>query len=333
MIKNNMMGNDVKKDIKKDNKESVVLPEVHGNVNKTRRLPFTPEQLANMVEPIDVVDIDPSIGLDRNKVYCGEIDDCEYVHHDERDDQILDPLTREAVDKQVSPKGVPKRIRGFECDRAAKLVETVKARKGKRLQEITEELEKIKRRGALLRRERCDVKEGKKLRGIGKGNHPKSLKALSKDRKNGRATRGGNGKALKFTFEEDYCGQAYQFALMSASNAQIAEAMGVSISQVETWSRDIPQFKKALHDGRTGADALVVASLFKKATGFMQKVDKIVFDNGKMQVVQIDKYFPPDSTAQIFWLRNRQEGNWQDTSKAPTMQATQFNIQIVADKG
>lgn len=326
----------IKDNVIKYNKESVVLPEVHGNVNKTRRLPFTPEQLANMVEPTDIVDIDPSTGLDRNKVYSGELDDCEYVHHDERDDQILDPLTREAVDKQVSLKGVPKRVRGFECDRAAKLVKTVKERKAKQAEiviDIDKELIEIKKRANTLRKKKVAIKAGKVYAGMGSGSHPSSTKHYTKGNTNGKTAKGGNGKALKFTFEEDYCGQAYQYALMSASNSKIAEAMGVSVRQIECWAKEIPAFRTALREGRIDADAKVVESLFKKATGFMQKVDKIVFDNGNMKVVQVDKYFPPDSTAQIFWLRNRQEGNWQDTSKAPTMQATQFNIQIVADKG
>ena len=60
------------------------------------------------------------------------------------------------------------------------------------------------------------------------------------------------------------------------------------------------------------ADANVANSLFEQAVGFTRKVKKIVLVMGQPETVEYEEYFPPSTTAAIFWLKNRQKKNWRD---------------------
>ena len=71
----------------------------------------------------------------------------------------------------------------------------------------------------------------------------------------------------------------------------------------------------SLKNEKLEADSHIIASLFKRATGFEYKEVKKegVQKDGKLEiksVTEIKKYYPPDTTAIIYWLRNRQR--WVD---------------------
>ena len=46
--------------------------------------------------------------------------------------------------------------------------------------------------------------------------------------------------------------------------------------------------------------------------GYEHKEDKIFNNNGEALVVGTTKYYAPDTTAAIFWLKNRQPELWRD---------------------
>ena len=286
------------------------------------------EQIANLVEPTDVVDIDPATLLDRNHVYGARVDDREYVYHDARDDQDYskDPLMTEALRAEQSQKmgrkkdwSVGDKMRGFECDRAAKLE--------KKRQEIDTDIDRqIKN----LKKKKYDLKSrvarGESIEYVGKGS------GMRPGWKNKADSRKKGPVALKYTFDEDYCEAGYRYALLNASNHQIAEAMGVSVAQLENWKTAIPEFRAALVHGRLDADALVAHALFKSAAGFSHPEEKVVMENGKAKVITISRFYPPNPISIQYWLRCRQKDKWQDGGKnQPTMKNTQFNITIVAD--
>lgn len=53
-------------------------------------------------------------------------------------------------------------------------------------------------------------------------------------------------------------------------------------------------------------------SLFARATGYEHdEVDLRVIDKAIVET-PIRKYYPPDTTAAIFWLKNRRPGEWRD---------------------
>lgn len=111
---------------------------------------------------------------------------------------------------------------------------------------------------------------------------------------------------------------AGRFALLGATDVQLAGALGVTVATLTTWKKKYPTFLSSLKSGKDEADSRVVASLFQRATGCSHKAVKIlaVANGGNAgstveQVPYVERY-PPDATSMIFWLKNRRPAEWRD---------------------
>ncbi len=78
---------------------------------------------------------------------------------------------------------------------------------------------------------------------------------------------------------------------------QIYKNMGISRTTFYKWKSENSEFADLLKRGKEIADREVENALFKSATGF---------------IGPDDKYYPPNTTAQIFWLKNRKQDDWRD---------------------
>lgn len=78
---------------------------------------------------------------------------------------------------------------------------------------------------------------------------------------------------------------------------QIYKNMGISRTTFYKWKSENSEFADLLKRGKEIADREVENALFKSATGF---------------VGPDEKYYPPNTTAQIFWLKNRKHDEWRD---------------------
>ena len=103
-----------------------------------------------------------------------------------------------------------------------------------------------------------------------------------------------------------------QLALLGATEEEIAAAFGVSRRTITTWERKYPEFREAILEGRVVADAKVGQRLFERATGYEHVEDRIFQYEGTPVIVPTVKRYPPDTTAAIFWLKNRRPKDWRD---------------------
>jgi transcriptional regulator with XRE-family HTH domain len=111
---------------------------------------------------------------------------------------------------------------------------------------------------------------------------------------------------------------------------QIAKNLGISVQTLNVYKKDHPEFLESLKRGKEVADIEVENALYKRAIGY--KYDEVT----KERVVAKDKYgepvkddngavitelkitkvvtkeVQPDTTAQIFWLKNRKPTEWRD---------------------
>lgn len=78
---------------------------------------------------------------------------------------------------------------------------------------------------------------------------------------------------------------------------QIYKNMGISRTTFYKWKSENSEFADLLKRGKEIADREMENALFKSATGF---------------IGPDDKYYPPNTTAQIFWLKNRKQDDWRD---------------------
>jgi hypothetical protein len=71
-------------------------------------------------------------------------------------------------------------------------------------------------------------------------------------------------------------------------------------------------FFESLKKAKQESDQRVVNSLYHKAVGYEQDAVKIFQFQGEPVIVPYKEIIAPDTTAQIFWLKNRQPQQWRD---------------------
>lgn len=121
------------------------------------------------------------------------------------------------------------------------------------------------------------------------------------------------GKHIKIT--QEIIDNARKLAHYGMTVDQIAEFFGVCEKTFYNWMNKNPDLLAAVNEGRDVADARVERSLFERATGYSHPEEKIFNNNGKEMRVKTTKHYPPDTTAAIFWLKNRKPKQWRDKSK------------------
>lgn len=110
----------------------------------------------------------------------------------------------------------------------------------------------------------------------------------------------------------------YALAKEGKTELQIARAIGISPRTLGNWKARHPDFLPTLKKAKNVADELVEASLFQRAIGYTHKEVKVFFDskNGTCVEHVVEKHYPPEVLAQIFWLKNRQPEHWRDRVEA-----------------
>ena len=93
------------------------------------------------------------------------------------------------------------------------------------------------------------------------------------------------------------------------TDEQIAEKMGIRSSTFYDWKNKYSEISEALKRGKEVVDTLVENALLKRALGYEYK--EVTREVGVITKV-VTKHMPPDTTAQIFWLKNRRPDLWRD---------------------
>ena len=126
-------------------------------------------------------------------------------------------------------------------------------------------------------------------------------------------------------YQKEFDKQAFKLALLGAKDTQVADFFEVNADTIHEWKKQYPSFSESLKKGKLHADSLVAKSLYKRALGF--KFNEVTYEDiletivdhegdisrvPKTKIKTVKKYILPDTTAQIFWLKNRQQDQWRD---------------------
>jgi len=104
------------------------------------------------------------------------------------------------------------------------------------------------------------------------------------------------------TYDEAYLPEACDYARQGMTDVQIAEAMGVEVRTLYRWYAAYPQLRQAVKSAKEIQDDQVELSLLHQAkTG--------------------------NTTAQIFWLKNRRPNEWRDRKE------TEIVVPVTDDVG
>lgn len=115
-------------------------------------------------------------------------------------------------------------------------------------------------------------------------------------------------------YDDAFAEQARKICELGATDQEIADFFEVDVRTVYRWKHDHDEFCQALKAGKDVADERVERSLYQKAIGYEQDEVKIFMPGGASEPV----YAPfrakiaPDTTAAIFWLKNRRSQEWRD---------------------
>ncbi len=115
-------------------------------------------------------------------------------------------------------------------------------------------------------------------------------------------------------FNDAISERIYELARLGKTDAEISSAIGVTSRTLNYWKAKNDNFFQTLRDNKAVADGFVEASLFQRACGYSHPETKVFYDAERGEVVEheVMKHYPPDSTAMIFWLKNRQPERWRD---------------------
>ena len=97
------------------------------------------------------------------------------------------------------------------------------------------------------------------------------------------------------------------------TDEQIAHNMGIATSTFYDWKNKHKEISESLKKNKEIVDIEVENALLKRALGYTitlkeQKIDK----DGYVHDLVKDVHVPGDTTAQIFWLKNRRKQQWRD---------------------
>lgn len=106
------------------------------------------------------------------------------------------------------------------------------------------------------------------------------------------------------------------------TDKQIAHNIGVAEQTLNVWKGKYPSLFESLKKGKEVVDRQVENALLRTALGY-DYVEEAVTNAG--EVVQVTKYSKPNTTAQIFWLKNRKPKDWRDRQE---IEQTNRNIEI-----
>lgn len=106
---------------------------------------------------------------------------------------------------------------------------------------------------------------------------------------------------------------------------QIAKNMGICVKTLYNWKNNNLLILQALKKGKEVVDIEVENALYKKALGYNVPIKKAfklketLYENGKkiketerIEYAEEEMHVPADTTAQIYWLKNRKPDKWRD---------------------
>ena len=93
------------------------------------------------------------------------------------------------------------------------------------------------------------------------------------------------------------------------TDEQIAKNIGINRTTLYDWKKKELNIADALKKGKEVIDFEVENALLKRALGY--EYEEETYENGIL-TKKVKKQVAPDTTAQIFWLKNRKREQWRE---------------------
>lgn len=130
------------------------------------------------------------------------------------------------------------------------------------------------------------------------------------------------------------------------TDEQIAHNAGIHPDTLYEWQKRFPVISEALKKGKAPVDLQVENALLKKALGFTVKLkkpiklrtkkqlkDKGTIEEERIEYADEEVYIPPETAAQIFWLKNRRPDKWREKPAPAEMEQAEDDGFLAALSG
>lgn len=123
---------------------------------------------------------------------------------------------------------------------------------------------------------------------------------------------GNKGGGAKSSYQDKFAKMAEKACQAGFTDIEVADLLGVCVRTINTWKIEHVEFAAALKSGKDEADERVERSLYARAMGYEHPEVDIRVIGQEIIKTPIRKFYPPDTTAAIFWLKNRRPDDWRD---------------------
>lgn len=113
-------------------------------------------------------------------------------------------------------------------------------------------------------------------------------------------------------YKPEFVERAKELCVAGALDVDIAREFRVSVSTLSSWKLIYPEFLAALRVSKEIANTNVEDSLYRRAMGYTRTEVEHKVVGGKLVRIEVERFYPPDTTAQIFFLKNRKSSEWSD---------------------
>ncbi len=101
------------------------------------------------------------------------------------------------------------------------------------------------------------------------------------------------------------------------TDEQISQKIGIGTTTFYRWQEQFREIRDAIKKGKAPVDVQVENALLKRALGYeyeetITEMEEVSGGKPKKHIRKVTKHMPPDTTAQIFWLKNRRPDRWRD---------------------
>lgn len=128
------------------------------------------------------------------------------------------------------------------------------------------------------------------------------------------------------------------------TDEQIASKCGVTTKTLYEWKNKHGDICEALKKGKELTDYKVEGALLDKCTGYYVpeqvafKCKKVFWDDEgrrcedeEIKTIEVQKYIPPDTTAQLAWLNNRRSEKWRRNAGKEKLDEKKFEHDVDID--
>lgn len=107
--------------------------------------------------------------------------------------------------------------------------------------------------------------------------------------------------------------QVAAWARDGLTDADMCKNLDIGKDAFIDYKKQYPELTDALKRNKEVADIIIENELYEKAKGKVMVLNKVkVLNDGTLIDYQEETFIPGDTTAQIFWLKNRKPKEWRD---------------------